>query len=405
MGMSGSDERQDRGEWVNWSGSLRFSPSRIERPGSEEEVRQIVKRSCERGEVIRPVGAGHSSTPIIETEDVLLSLDGYRGLVGYDEERCQATVRAGTTLKEAGGFLADVGMAFHTLGDINVQTVVGAICTGTHGSGKSLKNLASILIGGRMVTAQGEIMEFSQQDEDLLRAMRVSLGALGIFTEVKLQLVPSYSLRRQEWCSTIDSCLENLHDLIESNRHFDFYWYPRSDRVKLRTYNLPGESYADLPYAELVEDRTGASHLVIPKVRTLRFNEMEYFLPLENAVDCFEEVRRRVKNDHRREVAWRVLFRTITPDDAYLSGSYGRETATIALLHNASLPFWRYFQDLEPVLLEYGGRPHWAKKHTLRARDLRALYPEWDTFVRIREKLDPQGVFLSPYLRGLLEAE
>jgi FAD/FMN-containing dehydrogenase len=220
--------------------------------------------------------------------------------------------------------------------------------------------------GVRFVNGLGEIREVTFQDDpDFIRAARVSLGTLGIFVRLKLKLLPAFQLRRREWCTRVDDCLAHLEELIENNRNFDFYWYPRNDLAKLCTWNLPGEGTGDIPYAKKVEDYFGWSYEVLTKKRELKFDEMEYYLPAESGQACFKEVRERVKERHRKYVGWRVLYRTLAPDDAYLSGAYGRQTVTISIHQNASLPFRDYFDDIEPIFRKYGGRPHWAKKHSL----------------------------------------
>jgi FAD/FMN-containing dehydrogenase len=385
--------------WQNWSGSLRFEPCQILTPAPEEEAARVVRSAAEQGRVVRVVGAGHSSSPLVETRDILLSLEKLRGMESHDSEAREAIVLAGTSLKEAGDALFDAGLALHNLGDVNVQTAVGAVSTGTHGSGKTLQNLASALVGGRMITARGEIREIP---EDQIQAFRCSLGAHGIFTAVRLRLLPAFQLRRRELCTTSRDCMEHLDELAQSNRNFDFYWYPRSDQVKLRTMNPPDEFAVDLPYATVVEDRVGWSHTIISKERELKFEEMEYALPAEAGPPCFEEIRKRVLSHHRRTVAWRVLYRFVAADDAYLSTAHARETVTISLHHNAGMPYDEYFNDIEPIFRSYGGRPHWGKKHSLRAEQLRSLYPKWNAFLDVSRASDPDGVFFSPYLRSIL---
>jgi FAD/FMN-containing dehydrogenase len=215
--------------------------------------------------------------------------------------------------------------------------------------------------------------------------------------------VRAFRLRRREWCTHIDDCLAHLDELIDGSRNFDFYWYPRSDRAKLRTIDEPGTGPPAIPYATPVHDQTDWSDRVLPRTRELRFDETEYLLPFGAGPECFRAVRRRVKERWRRDVAWRVLYRTVAADDSYLSPEYGRETAVISLHHNAGLPYEAYFADLEPVMRNFGGRPHWGKQHGLKAAGLRPLYPRWDDFQTFRRRLDPDCVFLSPELRALLE--
>lgn len=393
-------------QWRNWSGSLEFSPGRTLTPESEEEVVDLVRQARSDNRKVRVVGAGHSSTPLVETDDVLLSLEHFKGVEDPDHEQNRATVLAGMTVKEAGKDLYRYGLAMHNTGDVDVQTVAGAIGTGTHGTGQELQNLSAMLVGVRMVTGTGEIIETTiEQEPELFRVLRVALGTCGIFLKMRLQLQPAYKLHRKEWCVPIEKCLEHLDELKEKNRNFDFYWYPRSDMAKIRVMNKVGEDMPDISYGSLELEKQGYGHDILPRSRQLKFDEMEYSLPVENARECFDEVRDLVRNNFRREVAWRVLYRTIKADDTFLSSMYDRESVTISLHHNAGLPFENYFNAVEPVFLKHGGRPHWGKKHNLQANELKKRYPEWDRFHKYRNKLDPDGVFLTPYMKNLLIAE
>lgn len=405
-------EQRQVGRYENWSGSLAFEPDDIARPWDEAELCDLVGDCAEAGRTVRVVGSGHSSTGILETDDQLVKLDRMTGLVDHDPEAAEATVRAGTTIEEAGTALVEAGLEMPNYGDVSTQMVAGAIGTGTHGTGTEFGNLSTMLVGGRMVTADGEVMTFdAEAAPEFLRAVRVALGTLGIFTEMRLDLQPAYKLTRREYCTDWRSVEAHVPELVAENRNFDFYWYPRSDEVKLRLLNAPGggTDHDELSeYATLVEEGTGWANQVVPKHSHIprKFDEMEYEVPAEVGLDCFREVRDRIRERWRADVGWRVLWRTIAADDSYLSPAHGRETASISLHQNAELEFWPFFCDVEPIFREYDGRPHWAKKHTLRAPELRELYPEWDRFQAVRRKLDPEGVFVNEYLEELFgEAE
>lgn len=387
-------------EISNWSGSISFRPSYVEAPRSEEAMCAIVRQAARRGLKVRPMGRRHSSSPIIATDDVAVSMENMCGLINHDTEERWALVGAGTDLDDIGRALNEVGLAVHNLGDINVQTAVGAVSTCTHGSGRRLTNLATMLIGGRMVTADGEVQGIGR---DILHAARGSMGTLGLFTALKLRLLPRYRLRRREWCTTMGECFGQVEELSRGSRNLDMYWYPRSDRVKLRILDPPGEGPERIRGAKLVMEREGWSNEVLSRKRTLRFDEMEYAMPIEAGPECFLEVRKRVMEHHRRTVGWRVLYRYVASDDAYLSTAHGRDTVTISLHQNNTLPYDTYFNDMEEIFLRYGGRPHWGKKHGLSAEELEPLYPKWAEFRRIRRKLDPEGVFLTDYMSRLLE--
>jgi FAD/FMN-containing dehydrogenase len=285
--------------------------------------------------------------------------------------------------------------------------MAGAIQTGTHGTGRGQKNIEAMLIGGRFVNGRGDIVDFSEKDGDLLRAARVSLGALGIFTRLTVRLLPAYQLESESWGASWREAAGHIDRFMAENRHFDFYWYPRSDTVQLRMMNAPYGGTRAVPFARKLKSTRNWAHLAIPKHSNLpyRYEEMEYMLPAQEGLDCFAEVRRRILERHRKQVCWRVLVRTIAADDAWLSPAFGRDTVSISLHQNSSLPYQDYFNDIEPVFRRYGGRPHWAKKHALRAEDLRPLYPKMDRFIEVRRRADPEGVFLNPYLCGLLDVQ
>jgi FAD/FMN-containing dehydrogenase len=388
-------------EWTNWSGSLRFTPGRIVAPHSQHQVQEVIRQVRDDQGSCRAVGKGHSSSPLVKTEDTLITLEHLDGVESVDPEACEAWVRPGTTLEQMGESLLEEDLAIHNLGDVNVQQLGGAIGTGTHGTGKNLGNLSTMLLGFRMVTADGEVVEAHIEDEpDLVRAARLALGTLGVFTALRIRVQPAYRLHRQEWCAGVDDCLQHLHDLVEANRNFDFYWYPRSDEVKLRTLNMPGEA-PSIPFADLLTEEIDWAPRIISRTRDLTFDEMEYCMPAAAGPEAFRVVREQMLRVHRRDVGWRTLYRTTAPDDAMLSPSYKRETAVLSVHQNATLPFESFFQEIEPILRDHHGRPHWGKKHSLRGPQLAALYPEWEDFQAIRRRLDPDGLFLTPYFREL----
>ncbi|MFG1898093.1 D-arabinono-1,4-lactone oxidase [Micromonospora zamorensis] len=399
--------------FVNWSGSLSFTPGEFAEPADEDAVRDLVVRARQDGRTIRPVGSGHSSSPLTRTDGILLSVDRLAGVITEDAGR--ARVWAGTKLKALGEGLYDAGLAMDNLGDVDYQSIAGATATGTHGTGLGFGNLSTQLAGVRLVTGTGDVLEISaDENADLLPAARLSLGALGVVTQVTLDVQPRYELHRRSWCAHLDWTLDHLAELQHTNRNMDFYWYPRNDQTQIRVLNrmdrgsdergwdmprVPGPD----PFGAPRDVRSGPVHHTIPQERDLRFEEIEYMLPSEAFPACFAEVRRRIMQRHRTVTGWRVLVRSIAADDIWLSNAYGRPTTTIACLQNTSLPYEDYFRDMEAVFRQYGGRPHWGKKHWLTARDLRPLYPRWDDFQAARQRLDPDGVFRSPDLARLLE--
>ncbi|GAA1168175.1 D-arabinono-1,4-lactone oxidase [Nesterenkonia sandarakina] len=396
--------------FTNWSGSLSFTAQQRASPRTEEELSGLVRQSAHNGETLRPVGSGHSSTPIMRTEDTLVSLDQMSGVVSHDADAGTATILPGTGLEALGGELAEVGLALENFGDVNYQTIAGAIGTGTHGTGETLGNLSSTLVGGRLVTGTGEVLPFGVDageapDSELTRAVQVSLGALGTLSSLTLRVRPAYELHRVNIMTHIDWVLEHFDELAATYRHVDFYWYPRSDHAQVRILDEPGRLDGLRPPGRVKREETGSSYEIIPNHRDLRFDEMEYMLPRATGLETFRAARERIKERHRSSVGWRVLVRTIAADQAMLSNARERPTMTIALLHNAELDYEEYFKDMEPLFLGDGGRPHWGKKHTCTAEQLSQMYSHWDRFGEIRRQLDPQGTYLNDYLRRILGAE
>jgi FAD/FMN-containing dehydrogenase len=388
---------------TNWSGSVPFRATQWV-PESEEALSRIVRTTRERGGVIRAIGAGHSSSaPLLSSDDTLIRTTALAGIQRVDASTREAWVGAGTTLDELGHELLKKKLGLCNYGDVDVQTIGGAIATGTHGSGRRLRNLATLLIGARIVTGTGEVREFSiERDPQVIRGLRVSLGALGICTSLRLELEEAYQLHRREWCLPFEPAMAQFDAIADICRNVDMYWYPRSDEVKLRTLDFPGKVPGHVESAKLKKEECGWAADVLPRTRELKFEELEYALPAAAGPACMRTVRDRVKARHRREVAWRVLYRTVAADDAYLSPAHDRDIVTISLHHNAGLPYQAYFSDIEPIFRAHDGRPHWAKKHSLTADALRQLYPKWDDFMSLRQQLDPDDVFLSPGMRSLL---
>lgn len=390
--------------WRNWSGSVAAHPRTSHYPRSEDELAELVRRLRRRSGHARVVGTGHSSTGIVEAQDALISLRHYKGIVSVDRAQQRATVRAGTLLSDLGDALYASDLALPNLGDVATQTLGGAVGTGTHGTGRRLQNLSQMVVAVRLVDGDGNLQAIGTDQPRRLRTLRVGLGALGVFTDITLQLVPSYSVERREYAAATDDVLQDCERLMAENRGFDFYWYPRRDDCKIRLLNPPGGGTSDLPYARLLEWHGGDGHQVIPAHSGIahRFEECEYAVPAERGIACFRAVRERVRTAWRGIVGWRVLFRTVAADDSDLSPAYGHDVVTLSLHQNSSLPWRDYFRDIEPIFLAHEGRPHWAKKHGLHAHQLAPRYPHWGHFLRMRERFDPAGTFLNRHLRDLL---
>jgi FAD/FMN-containing dehydrogenase len=385
--------------WSNFSGRVAFTPRQIARPKSEAELCELVRAAAAAGRTLRVAGTGHSFTPLVETRDVLVSLAEFQGIESIDRARGRAVIRAGTILHALGEPLLAQGLAMRTMGDVDVQALAGAVSTGTHGTGPTLANISSQLLGARLVQPSGEVLEFSgDTDSDRLDAVRVSLGLLGVFATLELALVPAYRLHERVWRGDIETCLAELDTNIAGHRHFEFWWYPHRDYAEqkaLEPTEAPAESVAGLK-----GQRIDWSARILPSTRELRFNEMEYSVPAAAGPACFRAIRARMRS-HWPDVVWPVEYRTLAADSAWLSTAHARDTVTISLHQDAALDCDPFFADCESIFVAHAGRPHWAKLHRRSAAELAALYPEWERFRSLRAALDPAGTFANAHLRGL----
>ncbi|MGB1241772.1 MAG: D-arabinono-1,4-lactone oxidase [Chitinophagales bacterium] len=422
----------------NWSGYIEYHPETIAYPESESAVQQIVLKALEQRKTIRIIGSGHSFTPLFKTKQTLISLDKYQGLVEVDKDKCQATVKAGTKLRLLGDLLFREGMAMENLGDIDVQSIGGTISTSTHGTGLQLGTISTQVVALKFVNGKGEIVSCSKtKNPELFKAAQVSLGTLGILTQITLQCVPAYRLKMQNRNEALADVLNSIDQRNRDNRNFEFYWMPHTEKTWTKTSNIAEseankvswfsrfsdsfiENYGFMALAEYAYrfpsknawvanfgastisnfDKVYHSHKIYATERLVKFHEMEYNIPIEAHKDVLKEVIRTFKNQ-KFPINFPIENRFVKGDNMYLSPAYGRHSAYIAFhtYHKKDpLPFFKVMED---ICRAYNGRPHWGKMNTLTAKDVHDLYPKFDVFLKHQAKQDPEGIFVSPYFREL----
>ncbi|SLN74745.1 L-gulono-1,4-lactone dehydrogenase [Falsiruegeria litorea R37] len=416
--------------WSNW-GENQTNDSRIEQPTSLDALRRIISAE----DSPRIVGAGHSFTPLVSDASRIVSLrnlpDKPLQMVSEDAAWMNANKRLETLSPE----LADRDLAFRNLGDINVQTLAGAVSTATHGTGSELPCLSAELQNVKMMLASGEVMNTADDPTgELIQAARVSLGALGILLEAQVTLVPKYFLRRRVEMKPVAETFAEMHDLWATHRNFEFFYIPWSQKTLRIRHDLAREPSGKAPmdldnlavyglrFARFLgrlhpslrrqamallaalqseEDYVEESWRVLCSQRDVRFVEMEYHLPVDAAADVLSEVIKRTETRHP-DVYFPIEVRKTAGDTAWLSPFQRGARVSVAIHTAARQNFSEYFKDIEPIFLAVGGRPHWGKMHSLAFSELERLYPDFCRFCTLREKLDPAGKFLNGYLRKLL---
>lgn len=430
-----------RRSWTNWGRTSHSTPARIVRPRSAEEVARAFRDASDDGLTVRPVGSAHSFTALARTDGVLLETHGLAGLRSVDRAAGRITVGGGTTIAATAGLAHRFGLALTNLGDIDHQTVAGAIGTGTHGTGAAFGPIASQVVGLQLVTPGGDVLELGE-DDPLLPAARVSLGALGVVTAVTLQCVPAFGLAAEERAEPLASVVEGFGDRVAAADHFEFYWFPGTELALTKTnVRVPVDEAG--PHASrlrrLVDDEllsnglfeltcrlgraapalvpalnrlaartvaersySAASHEVFVSPRRVRFAESEWAVPLERLPEAFTAFRAALERSGLR-ISFPVEVRATAADDsAWLSTSAGRATGYIAVHCYARDVQREYFRIAERVFTGFDGRPHWGKLHTRDAAALRERYPRFDDFLAVRRRLDPGGLLRNPHLDRIL---
>jgi FAD-linked oxidoreductase len=419
--------------WRNWSGAQSCLPAARVAPADETALIELLRGG---DGAVRAVGSGHSFSPLVPTDGTLLSLANLSGMIGADAATLQSEFWGGTRMSEMGEPLRDAGLALVNMADIDYQTLAGAIATSTHGTGPQFGSYSTQVIGLRLVTATGEVLDCdAQRHPEVFRAARVSLGALGIVSRVRLQNRKAFRLHRKEWIQDTNELLEDMDRLMRENQHFEINPLLHSDVAVAMALNPTddketrpkqggdssrahmlallhqyGNSTPDLraaiinfmsrhliDFPEVVDD----SYRVYANVRDVRFNEMEYSVPVEAGPACLREILALVREQNLNSY-FPLEYRYVKADDIPLSMFQGRDSCSISIHQFYEMSYQDYFARVEPIFWKYEGRPHWGKLHGLNVRQLAKLYPRWQDFQDVRAALDPKGRFLNGHLRSVL---
>jgi len=429
------------GKWSNWSRGVECRPKTVVAPGNEIDLAGAIR--CAEPPVRVP-GSGHSFTPVCATDGTLLDLSAFSGLKAVSFDPPTATIHAATPLWAVGPALHAKGLALKNMGDIDRQTLGGVVATGTHGTGRTLGSFSSEVAAFRIVLASGDVLNCSaQENTEIFLAGRVALGMLGVMTEITMSVRPCYRLVEDDFFLGSNELFEKLDGLVANNRHFEFFWFPWSDIAVCKALNetekpAPAPRNAEalrrrglhydsgsrvfaginevLPYMPFLlkpahelfsrfmptPAKARWSHETFPSPRPVRFNEMEYAVPVARGADCVRDVVNEIRRK-RINTGFPIEFRTVAADDIWLSPFYRRDSATIAVHQYHKVDTGKLFDACEAIFRTYEGRPHWGKRHTRSRDELVALYPAFERFCSLRREVDPNGKFLNSYLRALFE--
>jgi FAD-linked oxidoreductase len=424
--------------WSNWAGNQQARIQRVAAPASPHEVAETVRDAAARGMTVKPVGSGHSFTPAAVTDGVQIRLGNLARLRGADPATGLVTAEAGMPLWRLNELLAEQGRALTNMGDIQAQTVSGAIGTGTHGTGRASASIAAQVAGLEVVLADGSIVSCSEHAHpDLFEAARIGLGAIGVITAVTFRTEPAFLLEAREEPMRLGRVFEDFDELRTGNEHFEFFWFPHTSAAIIKRNNrAQGPARPLSRRREWFEDeflntlfsgicRVGrAAPRAIPAInklsskalsartyvdrsdrvftspRTFKFVEMEYALPVEATIPALREVQRMIARGGLR-ISVPIEVRCAPADDLWLSTAHGRDTAYLAFHMFQGMDQTTYFDRAEQIMLEHGGRPHWGKLHNCDHDYFAETYARYGDFLAVREKTDPDRVFANAYTRRI----
>jgi L-gulonolactone oxidase len=425
--------------WRNWTGDQRCTPTEIVRPRDRDELAAAVAAAVGAGSTISVAGAGHSFTEAAMTDGTMIDVGALSGVLDADRSSGLVRVGAGTVLADLNRELDRLGLAMENLGDIDRQTIAGAISTGTHGTGSKLRNISAQVEALEVVTGDGTVRELDASTPELLRAARVGIGALGAISAVTLRCVPAFVLERIDSPQPRDEVLDSFEERAAANDHFELFTFPYADSALVLERNrVEGPPRPRGRFASYLNDivlenwalealsatgrlapraiprlsrlaaalasggkTTDRSDRVFASERRVRFTEMEYGVPREHGPAAAHRVIEWVR-ENRYPVFFPIEMRVAAGDDALLSPSHERDTAYIAVHQYRGMEWRPYFEAVEAIMREYGGCPHWGKRHFQTAATLAPLYPRWDEFRAARDELDPGRAFANEYARRVL---
>lgn len=411
---------------VNWAGNVRYGSTRIARPTTIDEARALVAGA----DAVKALGSRHSFTGIADTGGIHISLADLDAPIRIDAARRRVRVGGGVRYGDLAQHLERHGWALATLASLPHISVAGAISTGTHGSGVGVPSLAAAVTGLDLLTSTGDLVAIGEGDADLRGAV-VGLGALGLVTTVELAIEPSYEVAQTVYeqvpfdavTTGFDEIMRSAHSVslfttLRDDDHVDQVW--RKARTDAAARPLPA-SLVDREAAgprHPLPDVSAASCTVqggepgrwldrIPHFR-LEFTpsngdelQSEYLVAHEHGPDALAAVRDLA--ELLRPVLQVCEVRTIASDDLWLSPASGRDSVALHFTWTADGEgVARVLPDLEAALAPFAPRPHWGKVFAPRPVEAWAeLYPHWQGFRELRERLDARGAFRNDFLRGL----
>ena len=433
-------KQNKNGVWTSWNANVIHKYKSLYKVTTEEELQETVKNS----EKIRVFGSKQSSADIASGVETLVDITSYNKILSFDDSAHTITVQSGLILSELLEIIEAKGWCIPCLPDINTITIGGALATGTHGT--SGKLLSEYITQCSIVLADGSVKKITEKD-DLIDAIRVSLGVLGVLSEITFQCEPIYTLHVKEGPENDSIWLPKIKERLKKHDFFRILWLPHTDKG----YVIKGDKID--PNKEITED-AGPSYLkhrrtaskilykythifpwftaiankllylgffsstkehkgslyqaTVTKSRGSTLELAEWTIGLDKFPTVFEELKTEInKWSNKSFIHIPMDIRFVYKDTSWLSYAYKEDTVTMGCVSRnaATADTYEAFKSVERIFLKYGGKPHWAKRFAAKDAELSSVYEKWEDFKMLRKKLDPSNKFLNPYLKDIFNEQ
>lgn len=409
----------------NWAGNFEYSATNLHLPKSVEDVQAIVKNSNK----VKGLGKRHSFNHIADSAEDILSLKQLDQVLSLDAHRQTVTVEAGITYGQLSEYLNGEGFALHNMASLPHISVIGACSTATHGSGDKNGNLATAISALEFVTADGEIVPLSrEQNKEQFQGAVVGLGAIGVVTKVTLDIMLRFDMRQDVYLNLpLSQLVAHVDDILSSaysvslftnwqGEHINQVWLKSriSDDVPwLGKPEFFGATQASRPVHPLEEMSaencteqmgiTGSWQDRLPHFRmdfiASKGDELqsEYFVAREHAASAIKAMSQ--LGEHFAPLLFASEIRTIAADDLWMSTCYKQDSIA---LHFTWKRDWSALQKVLPLIEEqlapYNARTHWGKMFTMPPDQVQAHYEKLADFRALLNHYDPQGKFRNAFL-------
>lgn len=225
-----------------WANTYQCTPQFYFQPSNIEEIKEIVNNARKFNKKIMVVGSGHSPSDLTITanpiNEWLVNLDKFNKLLNEkkssDGKFTDITAQSGMRVYQLNEILESKGLAIQNLGSISDQSLAGIISTGTHGSSQYHGLVSNQVVNLKLINGLGkEINCNSDENSEIFKAACLSLGKIGMITEVTFRTVPKFQLKSVQEVINIETLIEKFDSIWNTDEFIRIWWFPYTKKCIL----------------------------------------------------------------------------------------------------------------------------------------------------------------------------